>query len=398
VKAEARDLLEPASPAGRRLLKLRIKKLRSANPTDRMNAINELSGYSDWRAMAPMSCTLLADKSVPVRTAAARVLTEMHDSTVLAAMRIAAELESDPKLQQTVRKLLQGMRKRVDQLIADLRSADPQKRVLAARALGQAAYPPGLDPLIAAVKDKEARVRQAAVIALMSFTETKAKDALKLAGGDSDPKVRRLVDGYFKKQQQLEGWRTFYKDPARLVMKTTDKDPVWRFDAAIALGVAGAEQAVENLAQLLLTDKEESVRHAAAWALVLMASDRGEKALRQAAAKDPSERIRLTARKYLVISKVSVDDLLAQLQSEDAAARQDAAEALSLRATGKALNPLVRAAMCDNEARVRSAALRGIARIGTPMGKSVIRLTMNRDPDPRVRRTAMIMHILTGGK
>jgi len=182
------------------------------------------------------------------------------------------------------------------------------------------------------------------------------------------------------------------------VMKTTDKDPIWRFDAAIALGVAGAELAVENLAQLLLTDKEESVRHAAAWALVLMASERGEKALRQAAAKDPSERIRQTARKYLIISKVSVDDLLGQLQDESAPVRQDAAEALSLRATGKALSPLVRAAMCDSEPQVRSAALRGIARIGTPMGKTVIRMTMTRDPNPRVRRTGMMMHLLAGGK
>ena len=396
VKAEAHDLLEPATPAGRRLLKLRIKKLRSANPGDRLAALGELTAYTDWRAMAPMACTLLSDKSVPVCTAAARSLTEMHDITVLTSMRIAAELESDATLLKNVRKLVQGMRKRVDGLVAQLKSADPQKRVLAARALGQAAYPQGLEPLIAAVKDKEARVRMAAVIGLMNFSDAKAKDALKIT--EEDAKIRRLIELYFKRQQEMDSWRAFYKDPARLVMKTTDKDPVWRFDAAIALGVAGAEQAAINLAQLLLGDKDESVRHAAAWALGLMASAEGEKALKQAAAKDPSERIRQTARKYLIISKVAIEDLLTQLSDDNATVRSDAAEALSLRATQKALNHLVRAAMCDPESKVRSAALRGIARIGTPLGKGVIRMTMTRDPDPRVRRTAMMMFILAGGK
>ncbi len=398
VKAGAQDLLEPSTAVGKRLLKNRIAKLASANPEGRLAALEELSRSTHWRAMAPMSCTLLSDKSAPVRTTAAKVLTAMHDTTVLTAMRVAAELESDKKLQANIRKLLTGMRQRVDALVKQLQSGDAGQKTLAARALGQAAYPPGLDPLIAALKDKDPKVRLAAAGALVSYTEPKAKEALKVAGSDADPRVRKLIDHFFKEQQQLEQWRAFYKDPNRLIMKTTDNDPVWRFDAAIALGVGGAEVAVENLAQLLASDKDEGVRHAAAWALVLMASERGEKALKAAAAKDPSEKIRLTARKYLVIAKVAVEDLLTQLADESAAVRQDAAEALSLRATGKALSPLIRAAVCDPEAKVRSAALRGIARIGTPLGRSVIRTAMNRDVDPRVRRTAMIMHMIAGGK
>ncbi len=398
VKAEAKDLLEPSSAVGRRLLKNRIQKLRSANAPDRLAAVSELSGATHWRAMLPMSCALLGDKSVQVRTAASKTLADMHDVTVLTAMRISAELEPDKKLQASIRKLLVGMRKKVDALVAQLKSSDPAQRALAARALGQGAYPPGQAPLIAALKDSDAKVRLAAVNALINFADPKAQDALKVAGTDAEPKVRKAVDRFFKEQQDLERWRSFYKDPNRLVMRTADKDPVWRFDAAIALGVMGAEAAVGNLAQLLLHDKEESVRHAAAWALVLMASDRGENALKVAASKDPSERLRLTARKYLVIDKVSVDDLIAQLDDPKGSTRQDAAEALSLRATGKALNPLIRAALCDVEANVRSAALRGLARIGNPIAKSVIRSALARDSDQRVRRTAMVMHILTGGE
>jgi HEAT repeat protein len=398
VKAEAQDLLEPSTPVGRRLLKTRIAKLRSANPAERIAAMGELSSSTHWRAMLPMSCALLNDKSVNVRTAAARVLTNMHDSTVLTAMRVAAELESDKKLQGTVRGMLTGMRKRVDALVKQLQSGEAAARVLAARALGQAAYPQGLDPLIAALKDKDAKVRLSAARALVNYTDPKAKEALKLAGTDSDKRVRGAVDRFFKEQQQLAGWRTFYKDPNRVVTKTTDKDAIWRFDAAIALGVAGAESAVASLAQLLLHDKEESVRHAAAWALVLMGSDRGEAALKTAAAKDPSEKLRLTARKYLVIDKVSVDDLVRQLRDDAAASRQDAAEALSLRASGKVLNYLIRSALCDNDSRVRSASLRGLARIGNKMARAVILVSLSRDDEARVRRTAMVMHILAGGK
>lgn len=398
VRAEARDSLEPSTPVGRKLLEARVKKLSSANPTDRMAALGELSAATHWRAMAPLSCTLLRDKSAIVRAAAAKTLSDMHDATVLTAIRVAAELESDAKLQAGIKSSLLAMRKRVDTLIAQLKSADANQRVLAARALGQAAYPPGLDPLIAATKDKEARVRLAAVSGLANFIEPKAKDALKLAGTDADPKVRKAVDRHFKEQQQLDSWRAVYRDPNRLVMKATDPDPIWRFDAAIALGILGAERATVNLADLLLHDKEESVRHAAAWALVLMASDQGTAALKAAAAKDPSEKIRLTARKYLVIDKVNPDDLIAQLEDEEPSVRWDAAEALSLRATGKALNPLIRAALCDPEQRVRSTALRGLARIGNPLAKTVIRIALGRDADPRVRRTAMVMHLLAGGK
>ena len=398
VKAEAKDLLEPSTKVGQRLLKDRIKKLSSANPTVRMAMLEELSTSTHWRAMLPMSCMLLGDKSVPVRTTAAKVLTNMHDTTVLTAMRISASMEPDANLKKMVRKLLMGMRKKVDNLISQLKSKEVTERVLAVRALGQGGYPQGLSALIKMLKDPDPKVRLAAIEGLKYFTKPEAKEALKVAAADSDKEVQRAVAHYFKKQRVMEQWRRQYKDPNQLVMKTMDKDPVWRFDAAIALGVAGAERAVGNLAKLLLHDKVEAVRHAAAWALVLMASDRGENALKTAAAKDPSEKMRLTARKYLVIAKIGLDDLINQLNAEDASVRQDAAEALSLRPSGKALNYLIRAALCDPEKNVRSASLRGLARIGKPVARSVIRMAMSRDPDPRVRRTARMMQIIAGGQ
>jgi len=398
VKDEAKDLLEPTTPVGKRLLGMRIKKLRSDNPADRVTALNDLSGFTHWRAMVPMSCALLSDKSAPVRTAAAKVLTDMHDSSILTALRVAAVTESDAKIKALVRKQVGALRRKVDALIKQLGSKDATERALAARFLGQAAYPPGLAPLIAAAKDPDPRVRLSVADALQNYSEAKAIETLKLLRADQDPRVRKEVDRYFKQQGRLQQYRNFFKDSNRVVTRTSDKDPVWRADASIALGISGAEAAVGTLAQLLLHDKDETVRLSAAWSLVLMASERGEIALKKAGEKDPSERVRLAARKYLVIDKISLDDLIKQLQDESASARQDAAEALSLRPKRETLNPMIRAALCDPEPKVRVAALRGLARIGDPLARTSIKVAMSRDASKRVRRVAYMMYILAGGK
>ena len=84
-------MLEPAA------IRQRIKKLGSANPAVRITALQELAKFTEWRAMVPMSCALLNDRSITVRTAAAKVLTNMHDRSVLTAMRVAAMIEPDAK-------------------------------------------------------------------------------------------------------------------------------------------------------------------------------------------------------------------------------------------------------------------------------------------------------------
>ncbi len=397
VRAEAKDLLEPSTPAGQLLLKTRIKKLTSQNPVERIEGLNSLNGLTHWRAMVPMSCTLLGDKIMPVRIAALKILPEMHDTSVLTALRVAAVVEPDPKLLKDIRKSLMGMAKKVTGLIKQLKDPDPLKRTLAARALGQAAYPPGLEPLIEALKDQDNRVRLAAAEGLTNFASEKAKDALKVAGADKSRQVRKVVDHFFKAEARLIKWRAFYKDPKRIVTWTIEEDPIKRADAAFALGVSGASGTDGSMVNLLLKDKDEKVRLAAAWALVLMGTETAENALKMAGKDDKSEKVRLTARKYLVIRKIGRDDLIAQLRDDDPAVRQDAADALSLMANSQVLPHLIRATLCDSDPIVRQAALRGLARVGNPLAKTVIQVTMNRDPDKAVRRTAMIMHILSGG-
>ncbi|MFH1131324.1 MAG: HEAT repeat domain-containing protein, partial [Pseudomonadota bacterium] len=282
VKSEAKDLLEPSTPVGRQLLRERIARLSSANPSIRIAALEELAQFTNWRAMVPMSCSLINDKNLLVRSAAAKSLQDMHDSSVLTALRIAAEIEPDPKQKSVVRTMLKDLRKKVDQLVDQLKGEDSNRRILAARALGQAVYKPGLKPLVDAIKDKDPRVRRAVAVALRDFGTKESQQALRMVGADPDPKIRKIVDRYFKELDRIHGWHRFYKNTDRLVMKTTDKDPAMRANAAIALGVAGAERAVGNLIALLQSDENEEVRLAAAWALVLMASDESEAALKKA--------------------------------------------------------------------------------------------------------------------
>lgn len=398
VREEAKDLLEPSTPVGKRLLKERIKKLSSANPAERIEGLDSLVGYTHWRAMVPMSCALLSDESVLVRTKAVQVLPQMHDASVLTALRVAAVSEPDPKLIKTVRRTLMGMVKQVQKLVKQLQKGNEAARVKAARALGQAAYPNGMEALIGALKDESAKVRRQAVLGLRNFDDPKVTEALKGASADKDKRVRQAVDRYFKKQARLERWRKFYTDYHRVTTWTVDKDPVKRADAAIALGISGETGAQHALTLLLATDKVEQVRLYAAWSLVLMGTEVAEKALRKAAEKDKSEKVRLTCRKYLVIAKVSRDDLVQQLRDDKASVRRDAAEALSLMANSQVLGALVSATLCDPDPAVRAATLRGLARVSNPLARTVIKLTMTRDPDKRVRRTAMVMHILTGGK
>ena len=398
VKAEAKDLLEPSTVIGKKLLSERITKLTSPNPAERITALQSLQGFTHWRAMVPMACTLLGDKSALVRQAAGKIVPDMHDVSVQIALRVAAFLEEDKKLKASVRKTLAGLVKKVNGLIKQLDSKEAGQRVLAARALGQGAYPPALEPLIKALKDPDPRVRLAAAEGLQNFSNDKAATALQVAAADKDAKVRASIERFFKTQRRLTKYRKTYKDPNRIVMWTMDKKKSWkRADAAVALGIAGAERAEGNLAKLLLHDKSEKVRLAAAWALVLMASDRAENALKMAAENDKSKAVQLAARKFLVIHKISRDDLTSQLQDESADVRRDAAEGLSLMANKTVLNPLIRAAMCDPEPRVRASALRGLARIGNPLSKMVLKILMIRDPDQTVKRTAMVMHILAGG-
>ena len=398
VKAEAKDLLEPSTVIGKKLLSERITKLTSPNPAERITALQSLQGFTHWRAMVPMACTLLGDKSALVRQAAGKIVPDMHDVSVQIALRVAAFLEEDKKLKASVRKTLAGLVKKVNGLIKQLDSKEAGQRVLAARALGQGAYPPALEPLIKALKDPDPRVRLAAAEGLQNFSNDKAATALQVAGADKDAKVRASIDRFFTTQRRLASYRKIYKDPNRIVMWTMDKKKAWkRADAAVALGIAGAERSEGNLAKLLLHDKSEKVRLAAAWALVLMASDRAENALKMAAKDDPSKTVQMAARKFLIIHKVSREDLITQLQDEDESVRRDAAEGLSLMANKSVLNPLIRAAMCDKAPAVRSSSLRGLARIGNPLAKMVIKILMIRDPDKAVKRTAMVMNILAGG-
>ncbi len=399
VRTEAKDLLEPVTRIGKRLLRDRIKMLNSENPAIRIQALDSLKGFTHWRAMLPMACALINDKSMPVRATAIKILPNMHDYSVLMALRVSAMLETDAKLKATVRRTVVALFKKGKGLAKQLNHKDEKKRVLAARALAQGGYDEGA--LLKALKDKSSKVRYQAVLGLRNSVSPKAINALKMAGSDSDRRVRRVVDRFFKNQKSVKTWRKFFKSPHRVITWTVDDKNSWnRRMAAHALGIKGAEKGEQALILRLREDKNVNVRLAAVWALVLMGTENAEKAIKKAAGSDKSEKVRIAARKYMVIAdgKVKAADLMPQLQDAKASVREDAADALALMASGKVAYPLVRACLCDSNASARVAAMRGLARIGNKLAKQVLRMAMTRDLDANARRTAKFMFILAGGK
>jgi len=77
----------------------------------------------------------------------------------------------------------------VEPLITALKDLDPSVRWSAARSLGWAAGPRAVGPLIAALKDKDTKVRSEAAEALRGRTDPRTVEALIAALDDADPEV-----------------------------------------------------------------------------------------------------------------------------------------------------------------------------------------------------------------
>jgi HEAT repeat protein len=373
-----------------------VKRLASPAPGDRINAINDLSRHTNWQAMVPMACAMLNDPNVGVRTIAASHAAAIHDVALLTALRSAAELESNDNLRAIIRRTLKGRRQQVDALITQLQNPDVEQRISAARSLSQGAYPQGLDALIRASADPDPRVRLLAVEGLRNYSEPRAQAAIRRGTRDGHPTVRQVAQRFVQERKRLEAWRAFYMSFMKIASKARSRQPEWRAEAVVALGINAAENAAPMIVEILQGDPSQEVRLAAAWTLVLMGTSGARMALQRASHKDHSPRVRAAASTYLAIQQVRIEDQLARLSDPSADVRQQAAETLSLRPTQAVQQHLIRTVMCDPQARVRNSALRGLARMATPLALTTIKLAMFRDASNMVRRTAMMLYVLVG--
>jgi HEAT repeat protein len=243
----------------------------------------------------------------------------------------------------------------VEPLSAALKDKEWKVRAAAARALGKIQDPRAVEPLIAALKDTDKDVREAAVYALGEIKDPRAVEPLIAALKDAEWRVRTAAD------EALVKIGAPAVEP--LIAALKDKDSDVRKAAAQVLGEIKDPRAVKPLSAAL-KDEEWDVCQAAAEALGKIKDPRAVDPL-IAALKDTDKDVREAAVYALgeIKDPRAVEPLIAALKDENSDVRQAAAKALEKIKDPRAVEPLI-AALKDYYSDVRQAAARALDRLG----------------------------------
>ena len=146
-----------------------------------------------------------------------------------------------------------------------LQADRPELRMAAANALGRLDDASGLQPLVGALDDEDARVRLRAAQACGTFADPRAVPGLRERLDDEDPRVRRAA---------ANALGTIGTDQALspLLDLLDDGDESIRRIAAGALGKASTPEPVEPLARAL-GDESAVVRNAAVYSVIELLSN-----------------------------------------------------------------------------------------------------------------------------
>jgi HEAT repeat protein len=305
-------------------------------------------------------------------------------------------------------------------LLATVKQADAVRDEAGASALRAAAVEalgrigsPGTDALLDALRDRHARLREAAIAALGAVGGERAVSALSETLRDDRSSVRQAGAAALARAGGSAAV------PA-LQGALAHKDPTTRKCAAAALGTIDASGAVSALRQAV-ADREKSVRDAALDALAaigspgaaaalvaeLPAADRDLKGAIAARLKgmawtpaDAAERVVHAALhgrfdEAAAEGAAAVDALLAALADRDPAARRGAAAALGRLADPRAAVALV-GLFKDADVPVREAAVGAVAAIGLPAADTLLDALRDRTATVRTAAGAALSQIGEG--
>ena len=401
--AKASPMEAPEEPGGKAVAQAPLKPVAGlikglASPVlgDRLDAIRELARHRNWQAAPHLACAMLRDSALDVRELAVAELTRgWHDRVVNHALRLASRLEPDPGLQGKIKKGMAALKAEVTSLLAQISSADQAQRLAAVQALSMAGYKESLEGLVRAAGDIVPGVRLFALQGLRGLKDGRARGAIREAMADTDPSVAQAARGFMAERKRLAAWRGFHMSYMKVVKKTSSRHPAWRVDAAVALGISGADTAIPRLEEMLARDPDPSVRLAAAWSLTVLGTPRSLAGVMTASTGDSDPRVRRTCVGFLKVKSLNLQDEIRLLSDKLGEFRLQAAQTLALRADAtETLYPMARSALCDPVPQVRMAALSGLAREGSPLANDALRLSMFRDSSDDVRRFAMMLHVL----
>ena len=250
----------------------------------------------------------------------------------------------------------------VESLIQALKDEDRDVRTGAAEALRKIGEP-AVDPLIKALKDENSDVREVAAECLGEIGDARAvepliqalkhKDAASSVSTVEEDGALVPADGP-RKGLSLIGERAV--EP--LIQALKDENPSLRYGAAIVLGAIRDARAVEPLFQILKDEDENAVWNAN-WALKSI----GEPAM-EPLLKDEDWHVRQAAAFALGVTEDAraVEPLTQALKDEEFRVRHAAASALEIVGDARAVEPLTQA-LKDENSYVREAAKAALEKI-----------------------------------
>jgi HEAT repeat protein len=323
----------------------------------------------------------LKDPNSGVRRNAADALGEIKDPRAVEPLIAALKDRDDYDLRQSVTSALRAIgTPAVEPLIAALKGPDDSHvRGYAANALGIVQDPSAVEPLIAALKDTDSGVRSVAAWALGRIKDPRAVGPLIAALKDSNEHVR---------ESAAEALAFDIGTPAvtPLIAALKDSDAQVRDYGVWALGRIKDHRAVEPLIAAL-TDANSDVRRNAAVSLGLIEDARARDSL-TAALKDTDADVRASAADALGYIKAppAVKPLTA-LKDTDAPVGQKVDEALGQIKDSRVVEDLITALKDPNSSKRESSVL-ALWEIRDPRAVVPLTAALKDDPDFRVRTSA----------
>lgn len=259
-----------------------------------------------------------------------------------------------------------------DPLAEQLKSSDADSRAKAAREIGRSDDRGALPALEAALRDPSNKVRREVVMALASFRQPEALDALITATRDSDPDVRTVavesLVGYYTGKTPSPGFSGFLKRGAHAAKSIFSDEDTARIDPGVRVEpkvITALEAAMQDAGSI------QAAREAARGLGVLVAQPAVPQLVKAAHSLD-ADLARGALNALAKIKDVSAGpELVDLLDSPNNDVKQDAAETVGILRTHAALPQLQAMYDKDRDKKNRQIALQGLAYIGDPVSSPV---------------------------
>jgi HEAT repeat protein len=266
----------------------------------------------------------------------------------------------------------------IETKIAALKNDDPSARWQAAMALGDAKDKRAIEPLVAALSDKDSGVRMEATWALVKFSASAVEPLITALNGD-DPNGRMNA-------AEALGEIGDVRAVGPLLNALKDNDETVRYSMNSALMHIDMDASVIDLLLAAMKKDENSMERSIALSKLVIL---GEPAVAPLIAllNDKVQTVQKDAAQELVrIGKPAVEPLIAELKNENIVLRKEAAQILGEIRDSRAVEPLI-SLLKDSEADTRASAAKALGEIKDTRAVEPLIIALS-DADPSVRDEA----------